>query len=72
VDAKPGTREVACGHTEPGQPQDFALCGQRKRKIGIPETWPWAPTASSTSPAPANWPGRRSASRWTSSPAPSP
>ena len=42
VDAKPGTREVACGHTEPEQPQDFALRGQRKRKIRIPETWPWA------------------------------
>ncbi|MER5320508.1 hypothetical protein [Streptosporangium roseum] len=42
VDAKPGTREVACGHTEPEHPQDSALPGQRKRKIRIPETWPWA------------------------------
>jgi hypothetical protein len=42
VDAKSGTREVACGHTEPEQPQDFDLRGQRKRKIRIPETLPWA------------------------------
>jgi len=42
VDAKSGTREVACGHTEPKQPQDFALRGQRKPNIRIPETWPWA------------------------------
>lgn len=43
MNAEPGTREVACGHTEPEQPQDSALRGQREREIRIPETWPWAP-----------------------------
>ncbi|MBB5158295.1 hypothetical protein [Saccharopolyspora phatthalungensis] len=42
MDAKSGTREVASGHTEPEQPQDSALRGQRTRKIRVPETWPWA------------------------------
>ncbi|MFI6742763.1 hypothetical protein ACIBI9_58560 [Nonomuraea sp. NPDC050451] len=36
VDAKSGTRGVACGRAEP------ELRGRRERKIRIPATWPWA------------------------------